>query len=180
MPDRRSARPARRSLLPATLAAGATAVLLLAPSATAQAPAPAAANTVTAIAAGRVAVDRDVAQNSKAIGAAVEAARSRAVRRAIANVREEAARMAAAGGVTLGALQSVAEVQPNPFFGGQIGGAYGGDGTFGPGKFCGTIRTAVRRRDASGRLRTVRTRAHFGCRIPGEVVQNVSATFAVG
>ena len=178
MPDRRSARPARRSLLPATLTAGATAVLLLAPSASAQAPAP--ANTITAIAAGRVAVDRDVAQNSKAIGAAVEAARSRAVRRAIANAREEAARMAAAGGVTLGALQSVAEVQPNPFFGGQIGGAYGGDGTFGPGKFCGTIRTAVRRRDASGRLRTVRTRAHFGCRIPGEVVQNVSATFAVG
>jgi len=178
MPDRRSARPARRSLLPATLAAGATAVLLLAPSASAQAPAP--ANTITAIAAGRVAVDRDVAQNSKAIGAAVEAARDRAVRRAIANAREEAARMAAAGGLTLGALVTVAEVQPNPFFGGQVGGAYGGDGTFGPGKFCGTIRTAVRRRDASGRLRTVRTRSRFGCRIPGEVVQNVSATFAVG
>jgi Protein of unknown function (DUF541) len=179
MPDRRSARPARRSLLPATLAAGATAFLLLAPSASAQAPAPT-ANTITAIAAGRVAVDRDVAQNSKAIGAAVEAARDRAVRRAIANAREEAARMAAAGGLTLGALVTVAEVQPNPFFGGQIGGAYGGDGTFGPGKFCGTIRTAVRRRDASGRLRTVRTRTRFGCRIPGEVVQNVSATFAVG
>jgi len=179
MPARRSARPARRSLLPATLAAAATAVLLLAPSASAQAPAPA-ANTITAIAAGRVAVDRDVAQNSKAIGAAVEAARDRAVRRAIANAREEAARMAAAGGLTLGALVTVAEVQPNPFFGGQIGGAYGGDGTFGPGKFCGTIRTAVRRHDASGRLRTVRTRTRFGCRIPAEVVQNVSATFAVG
>ncbi len=178
MPDRRSARPARRSLLPATLAAGATAVLLLAPSASAQAPAP--ANTITAIAAGRIAVDRDVAQNSKAIGAAVEAAHDRAVRRAIANAREEGARMAAAGGLTLGALVSVAEVQPNPFFGGQIGGAYGGDGTFGPGKFCGTIRTAVRRRDASGRLRTIRTRTRFGCRIPGEVVQSVSATFAVG
>jgi hypothetical protein len=178
MPDRRPARPARRSLLPATLAAGATAVLLLAPSASAQAPAT--ANTITAIAAGRVAVDRDVAQNSKAIGAAVEAARDRAVRQAVGNAREEAARVAAAGGVTLGALVAVAEVQPNPFFGGQIGGAYGGDGTFGPGKFCGTIRTAVRRRDASGRLRTVRTRAHFGCRIPGEVVQNVSATFAIG
>ena len=155
MPDRRSARPARRSLLPATLAAGcdrrpAARTVGLRPGAGP------AANTITAIAAGRVAVDRDVAQNSKAIGAAVEAAHDRAVRRAIANAREEAARMAAAGGLTLGALVSVAEVQPNPFFGGQIGGAYGGDGTFGPGKFCGTIRTAVRRRDASGRLRTVR------------------------
>ena len=154
MPDRRSARPARRSLLPATLAAGATAVLLLAPSASAQAPAP--ANTITAIAAGRVAVDRDVAQNSKRHRGRGRGRPDRAVRRAIANAREEGARMAAAGGLTLGALVSVAEVQPNPFFGGQIGGAYGGDGTFGPGKFCGAIRTAVRRRDASGRLRTVR------------------------
>jgi hypothetical protein len=160
------------------VAAVAAAALIAAPAAVAQAPAP--GRTITATAAGRVNVNRDVAQNSKAIGAAVEAARDRAIRVAIANAREEAQRLAAAGGVTLGALVSVAEPQPSPFFGGPGGGAYGTEGTFGPGKFCGQIRTAIRRRDARGVLRnTGRFRTRFGCRVPSEVAQTVSATFAV-
>jgi hypothetical protein len=177
MPARRPGRPARRSMLPATvaaIAAVASAALLAVPAASAQAPAP--GRTLTATAVGRVKVDRDVAKNSRAIGAAVDAARDRAVRLAIANAREEAARLAAAGGMTLGAVVSISEPTPSPFFGGPA--VYGSDGTFGPGKFCGTIRTPIRRRTASGRLQTVGTRSHFGCRIPPEVNASVSVTFA--
>jgi hypothetical protein len=161
------------------VAAVAAAALVAARAAEAQAPAP--GRTITATAAGRVTVNRDVAQNSKAIGAAVEAARNRAIRVAVANAREEAQRLAAAaGGMTLGALVSVAEPQPSPFLGGPGGGAYGTEGTFGPGKFCGRIRTPIRRRDARGVLRnTGRFRTRFGCRVPSEVAQTVSATFAV-
>jgi post-segregation antitoxin (ccd killing protein) len=172
--------PARRSVPLAAAAAVATAALIAAPAAGAQAPAPAPARTITAVAAGRVTLDRDVAQNSRAIGAAVEAARNRAIRVAIANAREEAQRLAAAGGLTLGPLVSVAEPQPSPFFGGPGGATYGAEGTFGPGKFCGQIRTPIRRRDARGVLRnTGRVRVRFGCRVPSEVAQTVSATFAV-
>jgi len=127
-----------------------------------------------------VAVDRDVAQNSRAIGRAVEAARERAIRRAIANAREEATRLAAAGGLSLGALLGVEERDPTPFFGNPAN-AYGSEGTFGPGRYCGTIRTPIRRRDARGVLRgTGRFRSRFGCRVPGEVNLVVRATFAVG
>src|SRR6185295_18664352 len=99
---------------------------------------------------------------------------------AIATAREEAQRLAAAGGLTLGPLVSVSEPEPSPFFGGPVGSAYGAEGTFGPGRFCGQIRTPIRRRDARGVLRnTGRVRTRFGCRVPGEVAQTVSATFAV-
>jgi Protein of unknown function (DUF541) len=168
---------ARRTVPLAAAALAAT--LLVASAARAQAPAP--ARTITAVAAGRAPVNKKAAQNSKAIAAAVEAARTRALPLAIANAREEAQRLAAAGGLTLGPLVSVAEPQPGPFFGGPGGGPYGTEGTFGPGKFCGQIRTPVRRRDAAGRLRnTGRVRTRFGCRVPDEVAQTVSATFAVG
>jgi hypothetical protein len=169
--------PARRSVPLAAAALAAT--LLVAPAAHAQAPAPAPARTITAIAAGRAPVNRDVPQNSKAIATAVEAARNRAIPLAIRNAREEAQRLAAAGGLALGPLLSVSEPQPGPFFGGPAGAAYGVEGTFGPGKFCGQIRTPIRRRTASGRRRfTGRFRSHFGCRVPSEVTQTVSATFA--
>src|SRR3954451_4731821 len=123
--------PVRRSvpLAVGVAAAAAAAALLAAPVAEAQAPAP--ARTITAIAAGRVTVDRDgLAQNSKAIAAAVEAARDKAIPAAIAKAREEAQRLAAAGGLAVGPLVSFAEPQPSPFFGGPLGGAYGAEGTF--------------------------------------------------
>jgi hypothetical protein len=168
----------RRSVLP--LAVLAVALLLVPAAARAQAPAPAPARTITAVAAGRVPVNQHVAHNSKAVAAAVEAARARAIPLAIANAHEEAQRLASAGGLMLGALVAVSEPAPSPFFGGPVGAAYGAEGTFGPGKFCGRIRTPIRRRTASGRLRfTGRLRSHFGCRIPSEVSQTVSATFAV-
>jgi len=171
--------PARRTV-PLAAAVAAAALLVAPAAADAQAPAPAPSRTITAIAAGRVPVNRSVAQNNRAIAAAVESARNRAIPLAVAHAREEAQRLAAAGGLTLGPLVSVSEPEPSPFFGGPVGGAYGAEGTFGPGKFCGRIRTPIRRRNARGRLvNTGRTRSHFGCRVPPEVTQTVSATFAV-
>jgi hypothetical protein len=171
--------PARRTASLASLAAAVAATLVAAPAAQAQAPGP--TRTLTAVTAGRATVAREgLAQNSKAIGAAVEAARERAIRLAIANAREEAQRLAAAGGVTLGPLVSVSEPPPSPFLGGPLGGPYGAEGTFGPGRFCGQIRTPIRRRNAQGRLvSTGRVRSRFGCRVPPEVAQTVTATFAV-
>src|SRR4051812_9634306 len=166
--------PARRTVL---LAAALAAALLAAPAAHAQAPAP--GRTITAVASGRVTVNSKVARNSRAIAAAVDAARDRAIPLAMAKAREEAQRLASAGGLTLGPLVSVSEPQPSPFFGGPGGGPYGTEGTFGPGKFCGQIRTPIRRRNAAGQLRnTGRVRSRFGCRVPAEVTQTVSATFA--
>jgi hypothetical protein len=169
----------RRRTLAAAAPFALAATLLATPAVLAQAPAPAPARTITANGTGRVAVARNVAQNSKAIAAAVEAARDKAVPLAIANARQEAQRLATAGGLTLGPLVSVSEPQPSPFIG-PAGGAYGSEGTFGPGRFCGQIRTPIRRRNAAGRLvSTGHVRSRFGCRVPAEVSQTVTATFAV-
>jgi post-segregation antitoxin (ccd killing protein) len=179
MPVRRPAVPAAAppgAALAAALAIALAAALLLAPAAAAQVP----VRSVSAVGSARVAVDRDAAQNSRAIGAAVESARERAIRRALANAREEATHLAAAGGLTLGALLAVEEPDPTPFFGNPSN-AYGSEGTFGPVRYCGRIRPAIRRRDARGALRpTGRFRTRFGCRVPGEVNLVVRATFAVG
>src|SRR4051794_10360790 len=79
-----------RPPLPAPAPFALVATLLATPPVLAQAPAPAPARTITANGAGRVAVARNVAQNSKAIAAAVEAARDKAVPLAVANARQEA------------------------------------------------------------------------------------------
>lgn len=74
--------------------------------------------------------------------------------------------------MTLGALTSVAEQLPSPFF--YYGPAI--DGTFGPGKYCGIIRTPVYS-NKGGRRHVVKTRARWGCRVPHEVTASISATF---
>lgn len=132
--------------------------------------------TVTALASAAVKVQRPASLSSATIGRAVEAAREKSGPAAVRNAREEATRLAAAAGLTLGALQSVAEQSPSPF--GPFGG-YGLDGTFGPGRYCGRIRTAVFKRDARGRrVFQRRFRTRFGCRVPPTVTTTVSVTFA--
>lgn len=147
--------------------------------AAAAAQAPTAQRTITAVASGSVKVQRPTKLSSPTIAAAVEAAREQAAPLALANAREEAQRLAAAAGVTLGDLQSVSEQSFGPYGYGPFGG-YGTDGTFGPGKYCGTIRTAIFRRTGSGRrIFTHRFRKHFGCRVPPQVIITLSATYAV-
>ncbi|MEA2494502.1 MAG: hypothetical protein QOJ29_2413 [Thermoleophilaceae bacterium] len=134
-----------------------------------------ATKTITAIASGRVVVKRPAKLRSVTIGAAVEAARRVALSGAVANAREEAERLAAAAGLTLGSLQSVAELPPSPFGPYPV---YGVDGTFGPGKYCGRIRTPVFKRENGRRVFQHRFRSHFGCRVPRDVSVTISESFA--
>lgn len=135
------------------------------------------ARTVTAVASASVKVKKDVAQTDAAIGAAVEAARAKVGPAAVANATEEAQRLAAAGKLTLGPLISIAESPPFPF--GPYA-PYGVDGTFGPGKFCGTIRTPIFHKGKNGRrVFTHKFRSHPGCRVPPQVTATISATFGV-
>src|SRR3954453_11190424 len=131
--------PARRTA-PLAAAIAATA-LLAAPAADAQAPAPAPARTVTAIAAGRVTVNRSVAQNNRALAAAVDAARANGSPPAIAHAPEGAHRAPAGAGPdprpAPGARRrrgrgSASAPEPGRFFGGPAGAPSGAEGTFGP------------------------------------------------
>ncbi len=133
--------------------------------------------TVTAVAAASVKVQKDVAQTDAAIAAAVEAARAKVGPAAVANATEEAERLAAAGKLTLGPLISIAESQPFPY--GPFA-AYGLEGTFGPGKYCGAIRTPIFRKGKNGRrVFTRKFRSHHGCRVPAQVTATISVTFGV-
>jgi hypothetical protein len=149
-------------------------VLALLPALTAAADPPP-ARSITALATANIDIDKHVAQNDAAIKAAIDAARRKAGPAALTAAQAEAQRLAAAAGFTLGALISVAELPPSPF--GPF--SYGLDGTFGPGKWCGTIRTPIFRHTKSGRrVFTHRFRKHHGCRVPAEASTTVSATYA--
>jgi Protein of unknown function (DUF541) len=150
-------------------------VLEVPPGAGAQAPS-ATAKTITALGTGTVHVAKPRAQTNAAIGRVVSAARQAAGPVAVRAAGQEAQRLAQAAGLTLGALVSIAE-QPaspyGPFFG------YGVEGTFGPGRFCGTIRVPIFRRDAQGhRHLTHRFRKRHRCRYPHEISMTLSATYA--
>lgn len=156
-------------------------VLTLALGALATAPAAATAadpstRTVAAIAAARIPLSRDLPHKDAAIRAAVDRARQRAVTQAIANARQQAARLASGAGATLGSVLAIEELVP-PHFGHW---AYGTDGTFGPGKFCGRVRSRKFRRLPNGRRVPVGpVRSRFTCRIPQEVQHTLKVTFAI-
>ena len=116
------------------------------------------------------------AQTDASIKAGIADAQAAAGPRAVAAAKAEAQRLATAAGLTLGALVSVTEQPQSPYFGPF---PYGIDGTFGPGKWCGTIRTPILKKvKGGGRRRTGRYRTAHGCRFPHQVQTNVSATFA--
>jgi hypothetical protein len=51
-------------------------------------------------------------------------------------------------------------------------------GTFGPDRFCGTIRTAKFKRDKNAKRKRVGTRTRHTCRVPPTVTSTVMVTFA--
>ena len=76
-------------------------------------------------------------------------------------------------GLTLGAIVSVSDAQVSPY------GPFGFYGTFGPDRFCGTIRTAVIRTDkATGKRKRVGFRTRHTCRVPSTVTSSLTVTFA--
>lgn len=163
------------SNMPTRLVPGLLATALLLPAA-ASAQSPSGERTITALGSARVKVQRPAKLSSPTIAAAVDAARVKATPAAVANAQARAQLLASSAGMTLGALRSISEGTPSPFVAPPF--VYGVDGTFGPGKYCGTIRTPVFKRNKAGRRVVTKVRRRFGCRVPAYVATSVSATFA--
>lgn len=155
-----------------------TAALCLAAAApaAAQQPAPtgaATASTVSAIGTGQVRPEPEDRNNNDAIRRAVAAARTEAIPLALASARRRAVQIGFVSGLTVGQTLSVAETQ-TPFFG-----PYGEDGTFGPGRFCGTVPRYRIERNAAGRIvKRTRIGTRRTCRVPSRVVASLTVTYA--
>jgi hypothetical protein len=144
---------------------------LLPTSAGAQQPAPGRTVEATGVASVKVQAPKDRTHEAP-IRAAVEAAEDKALPRALADARSKAADLARLSGLTLGAIVSVSDAAASPY------GPFGYYGTFGPDRFCGTIRTAVFKRGKDGKRHRVGTRTRHTCRVPPTVTSTLSVTFA--
>jgi hypothetical protein len=150
------------------------AAALLVPAADAQAPP---AKSVTTIGVASVSVKPSDRKDNASIKEAVEAADAAARPKAIASARERAGELAQAAGLTLGGVTSVSEASTFPYYG-PFGVPYGLQGTFGPGKYCGQVRSSHIKRDANGRAHRVFGKRHRICRVPPTVTVSLTVTFA--
>jgi hypothetical protein len=165
--------PSRLSVI---LALAVVAAALAAVPAAAQAPSPSPTQTITAVGIGQVKVVPTDRTSNDAIAKAVKAAEDQATPKAIADGRARGAELAAAAGLTLGRLLSVADTPSPPF--GPFYPPYGQQGTFGPGRFCGNVARYKVKRDAQGRVvsrKRVGTRRT--CRVPPSVSASLTMTF---
>jgi hypothetical protein len=113
-------------------------------------------------------------RNNASIQRAVDEAEAAALPRAFEAARLRAADLARLSGLTLGGIIAVSDVPASPY--GPFGfGPF--EGTFGPGRWCGTIRRPVFRR-VDGRRRRVGTRTRRVCHFPPEVYVSVTVTYA--
>jgi Protein of unknown function (DUF541) len=154
----------RRLLVASTVA------LLLPAAAHAQTPAPDRTIQATGVASVKVKAPSDRTHEAP-IRAAVEAAEEKALPRAVAEARSKATELAKLSGLTLGAVVSISDSGTSPygpFF----------YGTFGPDRFCGTIRTPVFKRGKDGKRHRVGTRTRHTCRVPPTVTSTITVTFA--
>jgi uncharacterized protein YggE len=141
-------------------------------------PAPLPPTTVTVTGTGTVKPTPLNRRDNASIAKAVARAKTAAAPLAIADGRARATNVAALNGLRLGTLLAITEgpTGASPFF---FVGPYGGqDGTFGPGRYCGTIRRVVFRTDSAGKRKPVRTRAIHTCRVPTQVSVSYGMTFA--
>lgn len=133
--------------------------------------------TLVAVGTGVVKVTPKDKTSNASIVAAVEAAEAKALPKALAEARSEATELATAAGVTLGPLISLSN---SPASGGVFFGPYyPTTGTFGPGKFCGNVRTRSVKIGKDGKRHFGKTRTHRTCRIPPTVQRSVQLTFAL-
>jgi hypothetical protein len=109
-------------------------------------------------------------RSSASIRRAMDVTRAAAAPVALAEARADADRLAGGAGIPLGALFSIAEVRP-PY-------DYPSAGSFGPGRYCGTIRRPVFRRDpATGRRRIVRRVSERRCFFPFTLSVGLRVTY---
>jgi len=160
-------------------AAGAVVIASLAcatPAAAQAPPAPPPLTTVTVSGSGIVKPTPLNRKSNASIAKAVRDAKAAATPLAIADGRARAANLATQTGMVLGQLIAVTEGGSAPF--GFFGPFYGQEGTFGPGKFCGTVRTPIYRKAADGKRKRVGFRTRHTCRVPPQVSASLGMTFA--
>jgi uncharacterized protein YggE len=132
--------------------------------------------TLVAVGVGQAKVTPADRQSNASIVAAVEAAEAKALPAAITDAKAQAQALATAAGVTLGGLLSISNQAASPGFYGPF---YYPSGTFGPGKYCGKIRTVrlVTGKDGK-RHRKVRP-PHRVCRFPSTISRAVQLTYTL-
>lgn len=169
-----------------TVLAAAVVSLACAGPATAQAtslppppPAPLPPTTVTVTGTGTVKPTPYNPKRNASIARAVDKAKAAVGPLAIADGTARAAKLAALNGLVLGKLLAITEGPSGPASPFYFVGPYGGqDGTFGPGRYCGTIRRPVFIRTKAGKLKRVRYRTINTCRVPPQVSISYGMTFS--
>jgi uncharacterized protein YggE len=154
------------------LAIAATGALALAGAGAAGAQEPP-APTIAAIGTAQVGITPAKPQSEASIRRAVEAARPRALRLALANARQKAELFASGTGLTLGLVVAVEEYQ-SPYGPGLVV-----FGRFGSNRFCGLVNRAITRLNpATGRRMVVRRVKERRCFPPPFVGASVEVTYA--
>ena len=166
----------QRSRTRAAIAVVAVTLACAPAAADAQVPAPPPPPTITVTGTGTVKPTPLNRQSNASIARAVRDAKAAATPLAFADGRERAENLAAQTGLVLGALLGITEGATSGFA--FFGPSYGQEGTFGPGRFCGTIRMPILRRTANGGRRVVRFRSRHGCRVPAQVVTSLGMSFS--
>ena len=131
-------------------------------------------NTITVTGTGTVTPKPANRTSNASIAAAVERAETAATPLAIGDGQGRAKRLADLSGMTLGPLLAIAETQAVPY---GIILPFGGIGTVGPGRFCGTARTPLFATTKQGKRKRVGFRARRVCRVPPQVSTSLTMTF---
>jgi hypothetical protein len=116
---------------------------------------------------------RDRSDNAS-IAKSVAVARRKAIPLAVGNGRGRAATLAQATGVDLVELIATSAASQSPAF---YGPSFGEDGTFGPGRYCGKVRSPIFRKGADGKRKVVGTRTRHSCRVPTWVSVSLQMTW---
>lgn len=159
-------KPVRSIALPVIASA-----VLIAPPAEAQQ----AADTITVAGTAQVA-PKPLNRNSNAsIAKAVKRARTAATPLALANGQARATELASLAGLKVGRLLAITEGFGAAPFGVY---AFGQDGTFGNGQYCGTVRRS-RVVTKNGKKQRVVTSSRI-CRVPQQVIATLTLTYSTG
>jgi hypothetical protein len=142
-------------------------VLVTAPAAAAQ------PDTVTATGTGQHAVHPKNRKDNASIAAAYDAARQAAIGGALEEAHRYALAYAKGVRLTLGAVQSVSDVQNSVFYGpGQF------VGPFGPNQFCGTLRQPILKKEKNGRRKVIGTKKVHRCFVPRSAFVTLTVTYS--
>lgn len=137
---------------------------------------PPAPHTLTVVGSAQVKPAPRNPRSNASIKKAVADAQREAIPLALANGRGRAAQLSQLAGLVIGEMIAIAATPaPAPPFFGPFGGE---EGSFGPGKYCGTVRRPIFRKDAQGRRRVVGTRSRRQCRVPPFVSANLTMVFS--